>query len=203
MARKGAKMSDSFEMLVDVEVSVKEAKTLSKTVIAELRERGLITGKPNAKCVLGDKGYPVGPKVSEIYQPTKGEGKFWELTTSGVEVAVGRDMNEWALGPSCEGFKCPSCDTFQPPFDDDFDDAVAVALGEWMNETGAALLACPDCQESQSITEWHCKPPFGFGNLSFRFWNWPPFDYPGWKLDIRALVEEITGHEIVHTYGHI
>jgi hypothetical protein len=54
-----------------------------------------------------------------------------------------------------------------------------------------------------SVLEWDWMPPLGFGYLSFSFWNWPPLDAPGWRIDIPAIIGEITGHRIVSTYGHI
>ena len=57
--------------------------------------------------------------------------------------------------------------------------------------------------EKHSVTEWRFKPPLGFGNLSFRFWNWPPLDSPSWRIDIPALVRDVTGHRIVSTWGRI
>src|SRR4051794_27756826 len=102
-------MSDSFVMLVDATVSAKEATKTWKVVIEQLRGVGLIDGKPNAACVLEGKGYPIGPKASSLYKPGKREVKFWELQTSGVEIKVGRQFNEWALGEACEGFTCPKC----------------------------------------------------------------------------------------------
>jgi hypothetical protein len=41
----------------------------------------------------------------------------------------------------------------------------------------------------------------GFGNLSFTFSDWPQLDSPGWRIDIRELVKEITDHRVVYTYG--
>jgi hypothetical protein len=62
---------------------------------------------------------------------------------------------------------------------------------------------CLKCRKSRPIHEWQCKPPLGFGNLSFRFGNWPPLHSPAWKINIPAIVRDVTGHTIVETHGHL
>ena len=53
------------------------------------------------------------------------------------------------------------------------------------------------------VAEWQCNPPHGIGNLAFTFWNWPPLDSSGWRIDIPKLVREVTGHRIIYTYGRL
>src|SRR5262249_35635189 len=141
---------------------------------------------------------------ANLYRLQKREYPFWTLVTSGVEPSVGRGFNDWALVEVCEGFHCPSCGAFQSPmavWEGAFGHAVEKALREWKDRSGPALLQSATCGKAAPITHWHCKPPLGFGNLSLRFWNWPPLDSPAWKLDIVGLVREVTGHTIVLTYG--
>lgn len=196
-------MSDNFEMLVDVDAMPGQADGVARAVLDRFRDLGLITGDANPDCVLGGTGYRPGHAVAELYNRRKREVRFWELVTCGVEPNVGRGFNEWALGPSCEGFVCPACGAGIEPFDVALTDAIGEAVGEWMDESGPALVSCPQCRMRRSITEWRCKPPFGFGNVSFRFWNWPPLDSPSWKIDIPGIVREVSGHTVVRTHGHI
>jgi DNA-directed RNA polymerase subunit RPC12/RpoP len=196
-------MSDSFQMLVDADVTVAGARDTSRAVLAEFRKRGMITGKANGDCVLGGKGYQPGPSIPGLYASRKNEIRFWELQTCGVEVKVGRGFNVEALGQACEGLACPCCGSHILPFDDDFDSAMSVAVREWLDRSGRALVRCPQCSKKSAVTKWQCTPPLGFGNLSFRFWNWPPFDVPAWKIEIPDLVQKLTGHTIVVTEGHV
>jgi hypothetical protein len=201
-------MSDSFEMLVDVDVSEGDAQELSAKVIEALVDRGLIVATANEDCVLGGMGYFIGPKIKRAYKLSQGEGAFWKLTTSGVEPVVQRGFNEWALGPVCEGLICPSCRAKFMPFDeklgDTFGDPFAKSIGNWMKGIDAASAClCPRCSATIPLTEWGCDPPLGFGNLAFRFWNWPPLRSSGWRIDICELVQRETGHRVVHTHGHI
>jgi hypothetical protein len=194
-------MSDSFEMLVDVEVTPDKAPAVASKVLAGLRKAELITGRLNSDCTLGGKGYRPGPRVSEIYKIGKREGKFWELVTCGVEPKIGKSFNEWALGPVFEGIICPHCHTHFAPENDichDFTDAACA----WL-DGDAAPFPCSQCSQRFEIEQWECRPPLGCGNLSFRFWNWPPLVLPGWTVEIPAMIASVTGHQIVRTYGHL
>jgi hypothetical protein len=196
-------MSDNFQMLVDPDATLEEANQLRDAVLNRFREMRLITGTATGECVLGGKGYRLGPAVPKLYILKRNECAFWELTASGVEPKVGRHFNIWAVGPDFQGLTCPKCDGQFEALDDAFKDVFGQALGDWYHQSGPALFPCPRCGKTPSVTEWHCKPPLGFGNLSFTFWNWPPLDSRAWKIDIMALVEEITGHKLVSTHGHI
>ena len=70
-------MSDWFERLVDVDVSLDEAPAVCKQAIARLRKLGLITGRLNKKCVLGGSGYLPRPAIAKAYQREKGEADDW------------------------------------------------------------------------------------------------------------------------------
>lgn len=190
-------------MLVDVDATVSEANEVARAVLDRFRKMGLITGETNCDCVLGGTGYRPGPAVSDFYKPRERECRFWEMGVCGVEPNVGRAFNAWALGPSCEGFTCPTCAADVEPFDDAFGDEIGNAVVEWLHDSGQALVPCPACREKSPITQWRCKPPFGFGNVSFRFWNWPPLDSRSWKIDLAEIVRDVSGHTVVRTYGHI
>ncbi len=196
-------MSDHFQMLVDEDVTLDEAPAVSANVITALRDRELITGDLTPDCVLGGNGFRIGQAIPTIYTLQANECRFWDLATSGIEPSIKRSFNYWALGPSCEYLVCPNCDQKHEEFDSPFGDAVFEAVGQWHDQSGAAIVSCPSCGNKAQITDWQSKPPLGFGNMSFHFWNWPPFDLPNWKLDIPALFHEITGHSIVITWGDI
>jgi hypothetical protein len=197
-------MSDNFEMLVDVEATIEEADRTSRSVLERFRSLGLITDVADSDCTLGGIGYRPGPAIADLYVIHGRELEFWTLVNCGVEPHVGRGFNEWALGPVFQGFTCFWCGaTIEAMLDDEFGDSVWRVIAEWLDQSGASLLKCPHCGEQRSIAEWPCKPPLGFGNLSFTFWNWPQLNSPSWKIDIASIVRETTGHKIVRTYGHL
>jgi hypothetical protein len=138
-----------------------------------------------------------------VYKLEKRELAFWELCTSGVEIQTGPNFNIWALGPVLEGFVCPQCQALIEPGNSDFADAITAASDWWRTATAAAHVACPECKAASHIRNWQSKPPLAFGNLAITFWNWPPFNLRNWKIDIPNLVNEVTGHRIVTTYGHL
>jgi hypothetical protein len=196
-------MSDNFEKLVDVDVTASDASSTLVEIIARFRKRGLITGELNKSCVLGGEGYLPGPAVPKLYNLHKGEGRFWKLLTRGVEPEIGRISNFGALGPSHEGFTCPSCRRLIVGDRPAFQENVGKALGEWTKESGPATVRCPECAAEHPITQWQCRPPLGLGQLAITFWNWPPFDSKSWRIDLTKYLQEITGHNIVRTWGHI
>ncbi|MBN2476039.1 MAG: hypothetical protein JXB62_15615 [Pirellulales bacterium] len=59
-------MSDSLEMLADVDVTVEAAEDISCAVLDRFRTLGVITGKTTAICALGGKGFRPGPAVADL-----------------------------------------------------------------------------------------------------------------------------------------
>src|SRR6516225_10161939 len=121
-------MSDSYQMLVDVEATPSHAEEIARTVLDHFRKIGLIAGEENSDCVLGGTGYRPGPAVPDLYELGNREYPFWELVNCGVEPHVGRGFNRCAIGPSCEGFVCPTCKAEIEPFASSFDDAIGQAI---------------------------------------------------------------------------
>ena len=195
-------MSDNFVMLADVDATPEEAGELSERVVNEFRKRGIITGNATADCVYGGVGFRPGPQISNIYKLAEHEGEFWTLITSGVEVRTERGFNMWALAAVFEGFNCPKCRSKVDPLEDKF--GLGDALNNWLDNTATESdLICPQCSKKTPLTKWECRPPLAFSNLAFTFWNWPPFDLDAWQIDIATLVEDLTKHTIVRSYGHI
>lgn len=196
-------MTDSFEMLVDVDVKAEGAEAVAPAVLDHFRTLGLIIGEAVPDRVFGGTGYRPGPAVPGLYTLSDREGRFREPVTCGAEFQVGRGFNEWALGPVCQGFLCSACSATIEPSVDESGNAVGMAIEEWVNQSGPALVPCPRCRVQRSITEWECRPPLGFGDLAVRFRNWPTLDSCSWKSDIARAVEDLTDHKIVRTYGRL
>lgn len=194
-------MSDSMEVLVDVEATIDEAAFLERAVLNRFRDMDIIAGEANNDCVLGGEGYRPGSAVPRLYVLAERESPFWTLRICGVEPHVGRHFNLRALGPVFEHFKCPSCDAELR--NDSFKYAVVDALDAWSDQSSAGEVRCPICAVEHAVTDWHCKPPLGFGNLSFTFWNWPPLDSSSWKVNLARIVEKTTRHRVVSTHGHM
>ncbi len=198
-------MGDSFVMLADSDVSLEDADALSTAVVASLQQRGMIATTPHDN-ELGEEemvagvGYPPGPNMQEFYDATKTDHSFFGGL---VEPRVERHFNYWAYGPSFCGITCPKCSR---EFRDDltpFGESFSNAFSEWIEGSESALLACPACSSKTPLVDWPATNPFGFCNFSLTFWNWPLFDQPEWLVDIPTLLQEITGHNIVSSFGKI
>ena len=71
-------------------------------------------------------------------------------------------------------------------------------MEQWFQNSGPALLACPQCGASQAINHWQHDPPWGFGCLGFEFWNWPPLT--------EAFIQQIAdllNHRIIFVCGKL
>jgi hypothetical protein len=196
-------MGTYFEMLVDPVVGELEARDVCDAVVTRFRQLGIIEGDLDPECALGGEGYRPGPRALDLYKPKEGQWHPLNYKDHGVEPIVRRNFNYWAIGPVCKGFECPHCRAKIPESDGEFVSAVCEAVVPWLKGSDLGSVACPRCATKTAITNWHCKPPLGIGNLSFSFWNWPNFDAPEWQVDLRKVVAEITGHPVVHTYGKI
>jgi hypothetical protein len=196
-------MSQGFQMLVDQDVKAGEASDLLARVLHRYREERLIMGEANAACVLGGEGYRPGPAIRKVYKLKESEIPFWELNTCGIEPQVGRQFNYWAYGPSCEGFSCPLCEAEYAPGDERVSDRLSDAVSQWAQESGPSVVRCAVCDREVPLTEWLWRPPLGFGNLSIRFWNWPSFRSPGWRINFQEITEGATGHKLIYTYGRV
>jgi hypothetical protein len=65
------------------------------------------------------------------------------------------------------------------------------------------MVLCPRCAAASAVQEWRFSNHLGFVYLAFVFWNWPPFDEPGWKVDVPALISEVVGHKVVVAFGRV
>ena len=196
-------MSDSFIALVDADVSAEAASDVSTVIVSALLDRQLISANQTSECVLGGEGYPAGAAIQDCYRPRRNESPFWQLRTSGVQIKIGRTYNEWAAGPSYEWCACKNCHARIGDMDSQFNKDLMASLNSWKSNTNSTQLICPQCHVGADITAWPSKPPFAFGNLTIQFWNWPPFDKSGWKLDISSLIQAATNHRLVYTWGHV
>lgn len=180
-------MGDSFHTIVDPEATEADAPELAGRVLNWLISEQIIIPE-RTDCVLGGDGYAPGP----AYAKATGSPYPYllQLRTNGLKVTSTRTV----FDNGGLGFKivCSSCGgRFEPPHGPWGD-----AVSEWYDRSGTGLLACPGCRAVQPITEWRHDPAFGFGNLGFTFWNWPPL------LDsFVSAVGERLGHRVFVVHG--
>jgi hypothetical protein len=186
-------MSSYFQIIVDRDATLDEAKHLADTVLAVVVKRGVVDPTPIDETTGRWPGYPPGPNYESIIDEAgSGEDKY---RPGGMEIIIGKTVfHSGGIGPTEP--VCPRCGTRQAY--DDGSDAWISAIDEWFAETGPGLLRCPNCGHTEPITEWPLDPPWGFGNLGFKFWNWPQLT--------ESFIEEVSvllGHRTVYVYGKV
>lgn len=184
-------MGDWFQTVVDRDVGPDEAEALALQVRQWLVERGIV-GPAATDCVLGaDEGYPPGPNfLLAIDGP---DHRLREMSVNGLQIVVGRTVFDSGQGDI--RIDCPGCG--KAIDDSDALEEGGRAIGEWYDgEEG--MLRCPHCGGEAPVTECLFDPPWGFGNLGFQFWNWPPLH----KTFVVELTERL-GHRTVLVEGKL
>jgi len=179
---------------------MENALELAGALIARFREMGLITGELDAEC----EGYRPSSNFDDFFDRVSG-GNFSPLghRTNGVEPTVTRYFNPYSIGPSFVHLTCPNCQTRFEDIDRAILDQIGHGFSSWMERGEVTDVVCPRCSKAAAINGWECRPPIGMGNLALIFWNWPRLDSPGWRIDLRKVVSEVTGHPTVYTWGKI
>jgi hypothetical protein len=159
-------MGDYFQVIVDKDATEAESLDLGDVVLKWLISEKIVSPS-TCDCVLGTEvGYPPGSRyVTAVIEPCDSLIGLW---TNGLDIITKRTVFHSGQG----GFElvCSSCfNRFEQG------DEWGAAVDEWLDDKGPGLLACPRCKCVQAITEWKHDPEWGFGNLGFEFWNWPPF----------------------------
>ena len=164
-------MADTFQTIIDTGVRPGEADHLARHLVSFLAERGVIAATPSE-----EGGYPRGPRALEIAEaaPLRPAHEAIPPSYSHLQVMIGRathskDMSE-ARAPKAQ---CPKCGAEYPT--DDPDESWEAAVQGWLAGDDDSPLACARCQVGAPVAGWNYHSEFGFGNLAFRFWNWPPF----------------------------
>jgi hypothetical protein len=188
-------MGDHYQTIVDVESSLGEAEALAVKVVNFLVERRIVL-PVKTDCVVGDNlGYPPGPNARQTVESP--ELFLDTLVTLGMEVITERRVHfsdDLAV-------RCPNCrfelvawwaspHELQPH---DWD----IALRQWL-QGDEGLLTCPQCDQACSLTKWVYDPPWAFGNLAFRFWNWTDL-----KEEFVKEIADLLGHKIAFVCGKL
>ena len=153
-------MTTCSESIVDTDATLDEADTLAQTVVANLCDRGIILPTPQTHEYLENgPRYATGPNVLDAADNIN------DCFPCGMDVSIGRTVYD--TGELGFGLFCPHC---KHQFDTDAIDWAA-PVGQWYESGDVGNLACSECSASTPFTDWF-RPPFGFGNLAFRFSEW-------------------------------
>jgi len=163
-------MADYFQTIVDTRATLGESDHLARHVVGLLAGRGVV-----AATASEEGGYERGPRATEICGPGAADPPARHEAIPPVythlQVLVGRmthsdDLSE-ARTPQAA---CPHCRKVLEDPEGDWPAAVQA----WTGGDDDAGLLCSGCGKETPVAAWVYGPRCGFGNLAFRFWNWPP-----------------------------
>lgn len=173
-------MSDSSQILVDVDADAGRADELAGEVRRWLIAEGIIEAEQHA----GSDGHSPGRRRHEaiLGEPPS---SAWRFNPNTVALRVGRQVFD-AGGNGVE-LRCAACGQTYEPGDDWID-----AVGAWADGDDKVAYTCERCGASAPLTGWRGPWQWGFGSLGVEFWNWPPLS----ELFIQRLAQRL-GHTLV------
>jgi hypothetical protein len=197
-------MGDSYEALIDCQATQGDAELMRSLIVECLSESDLIVPVLSADCVLDGEGYPASPRCAAAYPLEQGEGalhpnEFWTLRTNGVEIYCGPWINMFGF----HMFDCAECPHCQHRYGEDFLAELNPMIDAFSSAGVLPTVTCAGCSAHVRLHDWRCEPHLGFVNLAIVFYNWPPLDDDGWKLNVSGIIEAKLGRPLVRTYGRI
>jgi uncharacterized C2H2 Zn-finger protein len=184
-------MAEHFQTIIDTRARADEADHLARHVVSFLSGKGIIA--PTAD---QEGGYRRGERALEIANAAIPPAhETIPPVHSHLQVMIGRathaaDMSSTARPQA----HCPACGSaFREQ-----DDLWREAEQEWLAGDDEAFLDCPTCQIGGNLVEWGYGTDYGFGNLAFRFWNWPPL-----SADFLEEIRRELQHPIVLVKGKL
>lgn len=186
-------MGDYFQIIVDQDATVSQAEILAFKVEQWLIGEGIIEAVATNDCILGDGlGYPPGINCIKAIKDVDLFAK--DLWTDGLKIITERTVFHPGQG-SLEGVTCLHCGTYIA--DEAHFKTIMEVIDDWYSGNEGKLI-CPNCGFAASITKWLFEPTWGFGNLGFKFWNWPPL-----KESFVANIEQLLGHRVILVFGKL
>jgi predicted RNA-binding Zn-ribbon protein involved in translation (DUF1610 family) len=183
-------VSEWFQTIADVEATAEEAEGLAAAALAWLVESGIVVAE-ETDCTLDGPGHAPGPNYATAV--THPDPNFLTLHENGLSVVTGQTVF-FSMG--ADEVTCPQCGQVTPlEHDDDAWQALADTIGVWY-DGGSGDHPCPACGKAVGLNEWTWSPPWGFGYLGLKFWNWPEL-----SPQFLAEVSRRLGHRTVHPCG--
>jgi hypothetical protein len=189
-------MGSWYQVIADLEATEDEAEALGAWVLDWLVTTGVVVAEPT-DCVLGGVEHAPGPNYTTALDGP--DELLLTLRANGVEIITGRTIF-YSMGT--ERITCPRCGYAVGPDGRDLPTDPAWTeltdrFFEWL-EGGSGDLPCPGCKRLLGLNDWEWSPPWAFGNLGVRFWNWNPLT-PAFVAEVSKLL----GHKVVCPNGKV
>jgi len=184
-------MAEHFQTIIDTQARADEADHLARHVVSFLSGKGVIAPIPDQ-----EGGYRRGERALEIAnEALRPAHETIPPVHSHLQVMIGRATHAADLSSTERPqAHCPACgDALQEQ-----DDRRREAEQEWLAGDDDAFLDCQTCQIGGKFVEWGYGASYGFGNLAFRFWNWPPL-----SAEFLAEMRRELQHPIVLVKGKL
>jgi hypothetical protein len=184
-------MAEHFQTIIDTRARAGEADHLARHVVGFLSGKGVIA--PTAD---QEGGYRRGERALEIATAaTRPAHETIPPVYSHLQVMIGRATHAADMSSTeCPRAGCPGCGS---PLTDE-DERWRAAEQAWLAGDDDSFLDCTTCQTGGKLVEWDYGATFGFGNLAFRFWNWPPL-----SADFLDEIRRELQHPIVLVKGKL
>ncbi len=190
-------MGDWFQTIVDVEATAQEAEALADATVTWLVDARIIAAEAS-DCVLGGAGH--APGTGYLAAVSEADPYLLTSRTNGVEIITGQAVF-YSMGAETVG--CPHCRQAVALSDEHGHPNAAWhelsdSIDAWFSESGDGRRPCPTCRADVGLNDWAWSPPWGFGYLGLKFWNWPPL-----KPQFLTEVSRRLGHRTVHPFGKV
>jgi hypothetical protein len=180
-------MSDSSISIVPKQSAYPDREIKSRDILEWLVSLDIVKPTPSDCILESGKGYA----ISEEARLITNELKYLPigLATNGLEIITKRQVFDTAEN-GLQNLTCPNRKN-------DIADEDWGFLNEWA-EGKSNSITCPLCDISSDIHQFEFTPEWGFSDLGFTFWNWPPLT----KDFIRQFKLKL-GCEVSVVYAHI
>jgi hypothetical protein len=187
--KRASTMGDYYQIIADLDADLASAETTAARLRDWLVSREIIVLAPSPYHASGPSYV-----AAKNFNLVSGEPypQLHELLGNWVEFVAKHEVF-YSAGLAEPKLVCSSCGKTSAT-----NDAWSDAIGEWFDGSGSGVLACPQCAARAPIADWQHNPPWAFGNVGVKFWNWPSL-----REDFVRQVSDILGHRCRLVYGKL
>ncbi len=157
-------MSDHSISIVPRQSAYSGKENRAKEILDWLVSLDIVKPTPS-DCILSvSEGYAISSGARFV--SAEQELLPFDFGVNGLEIITERQVFHTGQN-GMEEIICPNCKQDIANQDGDF-------LSEW-GDNQSNNITCPLCNVATDIHQFKFTPAWGFSDLGFTFWNWPPF----------------------------